>query len=138
MTIKDVTEELPEFQNCPLYCGGEHGSGQLSILHGVPDIPRSKMIVEGLYVGGDLQLARELVSSGQAMPNDFKFMLQKQQWTPSQLEWEMELGIWQLASSNVEVILKSESNTEMPLWREVMSLMGGIHELKARDVYDEL
>mmetsp|Transcript_9090 Transcript_9090/g.14747 ORF Transcript_9090/g.14747 Transcript_9090/m.14747 type:complete len:295 (+) Transcript_9090:119-1003(+) len=138
LKVQDITDDLPEFRKNTVYCGGLENKGQVMVIHGVPGLPRARPVCPGLWQGGDLKFAAMLVRSGQAMPGDFKFVTQTYEWPSGYLEFELAIGMWQLAATNVEIVTKSAVNLEVPLWREVMGLLGGVHELRARDQYGQI
>ncbi|CBJ27043.1 conserved unknown protein [Ectocarpus siliculosus] len=131
---------LRQFQKTPLYLGGDVGEGNVQILHpfGPEKLTDSMEIIPGVYIGGAVDEADRMVASGRAKVDDFKFMLHLCGWAPGQLEDEIQRGVWMPVATSTNVILKHCLSLPVPMWREVMTLMGPKYGLLARDTYDDL
>eukprot|EP00611_Tribonema_gayanum_P029053 TRINITY_DN7667_c0_g1_i1.p1 TRINITY_DN7667_c0_g1~~TRINITY_DN7667_c0_g1_i1.p1 ORF type:complete len:318 (+),score=68.94 TRINITY_DN7667_c0_g1_i1:78-1031(+) len=101
-------------------------------------MPGARKIIDGVYVGGGVLDAQEAVARGQAKPGDFKFFLQLFGKAPGHLQAEMDAGKWICAATSKELILKPCINLPVPLWREVLTLMGGKHSILGRLTYGDL
>ena len=51
---------------------------------------------------------------------------------------QIQEGKWYCAATSPELILKSSVDCVVPLWKEVMQLMGGKYALISRAIYDDL
>ncbi|CAB1105571.1 unnamed protein product [Ectocarpus sp. CCAP 1310/34] len=155
---------LRQFQKSPLYLGGDvvssrkQGQIDCSTSHESSRLPPSTVVFAAplspdrlsapqVYIGGAVDEADRMVASGRAKVDDFKFMLHLCGWAPGQLEDEIQRGVWMpvATSTNVscknnwrQVILKHCLSLPVPMWREVMTLMGPKYGLLARDTYDDL
>ncbi|CAN0546668.1 unnamed protein product, partial [Ectocarpus sp. 12 AP-2014] len=116
------------------------GEGNVQILHpfGPDKLTDSMEIIPGVYIGGAVDEADRMVASGRAKVDDFKFMLHLCGWAPGQLEDEIQRGVWMPVATSTNVILKHCLSLPVPMWREVMTLMGPKYGLLARDTYDDL
>ncbi|EKX50766.1 hypothetical protein GUITHDRAFT_66602 [Guillardia theta CCMP2712] len=77
------------FLHCPLFFGGPVGE-TVHVLHRVATVKGARLIVPGLYHGGDLDHAGSLVESGEAKLEDFRFFYKHSSWGPGQLEDEVK------------------------------------------------
>eukprot|EP00271_Cylindrocystis_brebissonii_P018081 TRINITY_DN497_c1_g1_i1.p1 TRINITY_DN497_c1_g1~~TRINITY_DN497_c1_g1_i1.p1 ORF type:complete len:157 (+),score=11.28 TRINITY_DN497_c1_g1_i1:540-1010(+) len=125
-------EELhPEFSDCPLYLGGDVGAKSTHVIHTHGDLEGAKEIFTGVYVGG-YQGLKEHVRKGRSRPQDFRWFARYSGWAPGQLEREVALGVWYLASCSPDLILKHPGGEAVPLWRETLQLMGGEYAAMAK------
>lgn len=140
--LGDLLEDdaLPHFRGTPLYLGGDVGEGNVQILHpyGPDKLAGSMEIVPGVYISGAVDDADHMVADGRAKVDDFRFFLHLCGWAPGQLEAEIERGVWFPAATSTNVIMKHCLGLPVPMWREVMTLMGPKYGLLARDTYDDL
>ncbi|KAG5176232.1 hypothetical protein JKP88DRAFT_265505 [Tribonema minus] len=139
-TIGTVTTGMEVFNACPLMWGGDLGRGTVQMVHAfdAERMPGARKIIDGVYVGGGVLDAQEAVARGQAKPGDFKFFLQLFGKAPGHLQAEMDAGKWICAATSKELILKPCINLPVPLWREVLTLMGGKHSILGRLTYGDL
>lgn len=56
-----------------------------------------------VYIGGAIDEADRLVSTGKAKAEDFRFFLHLCGWAPGQLEAEIERGVWFAAACSANV-----------------------------------
>ncbi len=79
--------ELGPLGDLPLWQGGTHDEA-LYIMHRVPGVKNAVEIHrDGLWIGGDMEALAEKLSSGEAMPEDFKILLGCTMWeAPSEEE----------------------------------------------------
>eukprot|EP00752_Nemacystus_decipiens_P018726 g16789.t1 len=133
-------DALPQFRRTPLYLGGDVGEGNVQILHpyGPDQLSDSMEIIPGVYIGGAVNEADHMVATGKANVDDFKFMLHLCGWAPGQLQAEIDRGVWLPVASSANIVMKHCLGLPVPLWREVMTLMGPKYGLLARDTYDDL
>ena len=72
---------------------------------------------------------------------DFKFFVQSTIWSTKDLEKEVKDGIWFPAEVSKEVLFKSRdrmgTQKAMPLWTEIMELMGDDFQQIKKDFYDD-
>lgn len=78
------------------------------------------------------------VSAGRLDANEFKFFSGAVTWAPGDLELEIQEGCWHTAAAARPLVLKQCLQLPVPLWREVLGLMGGEYAETARhDNWDE-
>eukprot|EP00960_Hanusia_phi_P075341 768408-Hanusia_phi.AAC.4 len=96
------------FLHCPLFFGGPVGE-TVQVLHRVGKVKGAKMIVPGLFHGGDLDHAGSLVESGEAKLEDFRFFYKHSSWGPGQLEDEVTQEVWFPAACSTGMIFRPTS-----------------------------
>lgn len=83
---------------------------------------------------GGAAAAADLVLDGRMQENEFKFFSGMMTWGPGQLPLEANSGIWITAECSRAVALKQCLGLPLPLWLEVLQLMGGEHGTIAADI----
>jgi putative AlgH/UPF0301 family transcriptional regulator len=141
----DVGPILEKFCIQPLWFGGiDNVSSGLDMLHQCPTVDGAEKLTEdGLFWGGDPAQAQEAMedpSLERLMSGfDFKFFVQSTIWSTRDLEKEVKDGIWFPAQVSKEVLFKSRdrmgTQKAMPLWTEIMELMGGKFQQFKDDFY---
>jgi putative transcriptional regulator len=90
--------ELIEFSHAkpfPLMDGGPVDRDHLFVLHKRPDlIDGGKQIPNGLYLGGDMDLVIQAISTGGANPKEIQLFIGYCGWDEGELEAELEEGSW--------------------------------------------
>lgn len=86
----------------PVYCGGPVDEDYLFFLHNMPEIRGAVEVVQGLYVGGDLQ---EVATCFKRKSNNYaiKVFMGCSGWITGQLEDEVEEESWVVSDINVDV-----------------------------------
>ncbi|EKX53921.1 hypothetical protein GUITHDRAFT_160742 [Guillardia theta CCMP2712] len=135
--IGAVTDKLPGFDKCPLYLGGDVGSG-IQVLHRVEELGYSHRIIDGVMMGFDPWHAKELLEQNKCKEDDFKFFYRYTRWVRGQLEEEVKAGKWFIAAGSSDLIFRKSSKEGAPLWKEVLELMGGRYSLICKAAYNEL
>jgi len=118
------------FLHCPLFFGGPVGE-TVQVLHRVGKVKGAKMIVPGLFHGGDLDHAGSLVESGEAKLEDFRFFYKHSSWGPGQLEDEVTQEVWFPSACSTGMIFRPTSiahahtHTDKSQWHFCMHKLGG-------------
>lgn len=121
-----------KFPKNRLYFGGYHKQEIISMIHGFYSVGGTE-IRNGIFVGG-YEKACEAASSARG-PNSFKFFAGCVIWKPGELQREIDSGLWYSATSSRNIVLKQCLSLPVPLWAEVLRLMGGSYEDEANKVY---
>jgi putative transcriptional regulator len=101
-----------------LFMGGPVAPDTLHYLHSMGDlIPESIWISENLFMGGDIDTVRDLISKGKIGQSRIRFFLGYSGWSAGQLESELGENSWVIAKVNPGFIL--ESHTENS-WKKVL------------------
>ncbi|MCO5556269.1 hypothetical protein L7F22_009815 [Adiantum nelumboides] len=130
-------ELLPDFASCPLYMGGDVGANALHVVHGVHGLEDSMQVIPGVYMGG-IKSMKASVQRGESKPDEYRWFVRYAGWGPGQLQREVAMGIWYLASSSKETILKPCIKLPKPLWREILEYMGDPYVDISRRAYGDV
>ncbi len=93
-----------------LYLGGPVGEDRLIYLHNVSKIEGAVEVMEGVYVGGDLNIVLDEVAKGGAK---VRFFSGYAGWSLGQLDVEMDKEFWVVSDVCFDVFSYNED-----LWRE--------------------
>lgn len=121
INISEVIKGFPKFET-KVSIGGPVKKDNLFYLHTLGDsIPESKMIMDGLYLGGDYSIAIELIKQGEIKEKDIRFFIGYSGWSKGQLENEIDTKSWFVTSIDAETIMDTSEDN---LWKKVLSKMG--------------
>ena len=145
---------LEAFMIQPLWFGGTSGGSGMNMIHLAGSLLKGskKLTDDGVYYGGDLNSASDVVKSdmdakrgelsygedgsdergGGFKPSDpitgfsFKFFVQTTKFLPLTLEKEISEGVWMPAEVSKEVIFKGRERMggkrAKPIWKEIIEL----------------
>ena len=124
--LNDLIPEItPHFK---LYNGGPVEEDNLYFIHNVPKlIPNSVEISQGIYWGGDFELTKNLINSGQLGPDNIRFFLGYSGWAADQLQEELEANSWIVAQNTYNDSLIGVSATHF--WKNQLLALGGEYVL---------
>jgi len=101
-----------------LSMGGPVSPDTLHYLHNLGEkIPKSVLVDENIYWGGDIDLIKDLISVGELTNNQIRFFLGYSGWSAGQLEKELKENSWVIAKINSDKIL---SNQVDDAWKKVL------------------
>ncbi|HIG55166.1 MAG TPA: YqgE/AlgH family protein [Candidatus Latescibacteria bacterium] len=121
---KELSEEIKSSAlGRMFYQGGPVHQNTLFFLHRLDAIIKGGIeIVDGLYLGGDLDTLRAEAEVAKADQPLLRFYLGCAGWNKGQLESEIGYGAWILAPSDPDLIFASTPET---IWREALYALGG-------------
>jgi len=124
-----LNELVPEIKaKFKLYNGGPVEEDILYFIHNVPQlIPNSVEISRGIYWGGDFELTKNLLNSGQLTAQNIRFFLGYSGWATSQLNEELAANSWIVAPNQYNDALIGVSATN--LWKKQLLQLGGEYVL---------
>ena len=106
-----------------IYNGGPVEQDNLYYIHKIPHlIPNSLEIGNGMFWGGNFEVALQLINSEEITENDIRFFLGYSGWEEHQLQNELKYNTW-LVSENIyqsQIIAKCCST----FWRDKMLELG--------------
>lgn len=124
-TTKDIIgDHVPDFEKMknPLFDGGPVGMDQLQFIHQRGDlIPDGREIADGIFWGGDFNLALDLTRSNALTHHDIRFYLGYAGWEKRQLEDEIEEKSWLLLKATPAIIFHKNPSQ---IWKESIKQMG--------------
>lgn len=101
-----------------LSMGGPVAPDTLHYLHNIGEkIPKSVLVDENIYWGGDIDLIKDMISSDELTNNQIRFFLGYSGWSAGQLERELKENSWVIAKINSDMIL---SNQVDDAWKKVL------------------
>ncbi len=122
-TSRPVSKAIQTQLGRMFYKGGPVKQGYLFFLHRLDEaIEGGAEILDGLYLGGNLDAVRaeaEVVKADQPL---LRFYLGYAAWDKGQLEWEISKGAWILAPGETDLVFTDRPEA---IWRDVLYSLGG-------------
>ncbi len=101
-----------------LSMGGPVAPDTLHYLHNLGEgIPKSVLVDENIYWGGDIDLIRDLISAGKLNNTRIRFFLGYSGWSAGQLEKELKENSWVIAKINSDIVLNNQVDDA---WKRVL------------------
>lgn len=126
--VHDFVEGMPD-TDATVGFGGPVQNDALFYIHSLGErIGNSIPVMDGLYMGGDLEDLQELLMSGEADQSNLRFFVGYSGWGAGQLADEMEANSWIVAKSDVPTIMKADSESD---WGEILRSMGKRYSMLA-------
>ncbi len=121
-TIHDLIPEINA--SFTIYNGGPVEQDNLYFIHNVPDlIPGSIEISNGIYWGGDFEIAKDMINEGVIKRTNIRFFLGYSGWEAHQLEDELEDNSWIVSSNSYDN--KIIARPSASFWKEKIMELGG-------------
>jgi putative transcriptional regulator len=121
-TINDLVPDVEA--NFKIYNGGPVEQDNLYFIHNIPHlITNSVEISNGIFWGGDFELTKNLINTGQVKKDNIRFFLGYTGWESQQLENEMKSNSWILSENLYENKIIGKSTAEF--WKEKILELGG-------------
>lgn len=117
------------FTSSPVTYGGPVLTEEFAVLHGFGHVEGSKKLAPGVYIGGSEELMSE-VRLSQFDPRNALFIKGHAAWVSGQLEREIQKGVWYIASTSSDFLLRyagapvTEEDDETDLWADILNCMG--------------
>lgn len=124
MRIDELIEDFPEFDS-EVFFGGPVQTDTIHYIHNVGELlDESRLVVDGVYWGGDFNKLKFLISSKLIQPENIRFFVGYSGWSEGQLADEMNLGSWVSADMDANYLFKS---IPARLWEQVMYNKGDVY-----------
>lgn len=128
LSINDLLFEFPEF-NAKVFYGGPVGVDTIHYLHCKGDIiDESRMIMPGLFWGGNFEKIKLLITTELIKPSDIKFFIGYSGWSPGQLEEEIDEKSWILGEMDKNYAFSSKIPD---MWHHVLNSKGDNYKVIA-------
>ncbi len=126
VTLDKLFPEYPAAKELSLFEGGPVYPGQVSYLvRGGDAAERTLEISSNIYLAYDLPYLEELLS-GKRHYKDLRVLHGMASWAPGQLEYEVQLGDWDILPVD-EAAIFEQSPSEM--WKELNTRVSSSHEI---------
>lgn len=118
--VPEVSSEMPNF-NPRIAIGGPVEQDKLFFIHtlGAELIPESEQIMEGLFWGGNYNVAKKLINDGLVDESQIRFFVGYSGWTAGQLDQEIKNDFWLVEKISKQKVMTHKKN----IWKEVLSSM---------------
>lgn len=124
-TLNELVTSAENLQ-LPVYFGGPVQMDTIHFLHQYPEqIPGSVKVADGIFWGGDFEVAIELLKRGIADAGKIRFYIGYSGWGEEQLETELQEKSWLLAEANENIVFHKTVNDT---WKDAVRLLGGKYE----------
>lgn len=120
--LSEVVEGLPDIKT-KISIGGPVQTNNLYYIHTVGQaIEGSIEVLPGLFMGGDFDQMKILLSNGKLNADSIRFFIGYSGWAPEQLNDELEQNSWIVAKATSEVLMNTQQEH---LWKNILNSMGG-------------
>ncbi len=126
-----LAQVIPGFDggDVPIGKGGPVQTDTLHFIHRrSEDVPDAIPVARGVYWGGDFDVMKLLIETGEVLREDVRFFLGYAGWSPGQLLREIDQGGWILVPGGDQAVFGEDSSD---LWRSVLRTMGGEYAVLA-------
>ncbi len=125
-TLDELVPDLTGLR-LPVYYGGPVQMDTLHFLHQYPEkIPGSYEIADGVFWGGDFEIAIGLLRDGDIDINRIRFYIGYSGWSSGQLNDELKEKSWLTAAATRKLIFNVKLEE---IWKESLRHLGGDYEM---------
>ena len=111
----------------PVFYGGPVQMDTIHFLHQYPEkIPGGYEIAEGVFWGGDFDIAIQMIRKGEINLQRIRFFIGYSGWGNGQLNDELKEKSWLTVKANRKIIFHKETEE---IWKESLKLLGGDYEM---------
>jgi putative transcriptional regulator len=101
-----------------LNMGGPVAPDTLHYIHSLGDIiPKSVLVDDNIYWGGDIDAIRELIATGKISRSQVRFFLGYSGWSAGQLEKELKEDSWIIARVKSDIIMNNRGDDT---WKRIL------------------
>ncbi|MFO7370116.1 MAG: YqgE/AlgH family protein [Bacteroidales bacterium] len=128
MKVHEIISDFPVI-NANVSLGGPVQTNTLHYVHTLGDIiPNSIKVVENIYWGGEFEVVKKLVESGNLSNDNIRFFLGYSGWQSNQLEGELHENAWVVADIRPEDIMRPMNKFN---WNKTLNKMGQKYQMWA-------
>ena len=128
LSLDQIMESLPG-HGSRISIGGPVKNSNLYYIHTLGDrVEESIEVVEGIYMGGNFEVLREMMQNGEVKHDQIRFFVGYSGWSPKQLDSELETNSWFVTQVKKEVLMNTRVKD---LWKKIMSGLGKKGEMIA-------
>jgi putative transcriptional regulator len=119
--LEQIMDNMPAFEG-RISIGGPVRNSNLYYLHTLgTQIEESIEVIPGIFMGGNFENLKTLLLAGKVHKNDVRFFVGYSGWSPTQLEEEIKLKSWYVASVSKDIVMNSDNDD---LWKSILKTMG--------------
>jgi putative transcriptional regulator len=120
--LEDIIEDMPSMAG-RISLGGPVENNNLYYIHTLGEsLPGSLAVTDNLYIGGDFEVLRNMIASGDVDEAQIRFFVGYSGWGADQLMEELDQESWYV--SNIEKLPIMDTGRE-DLWAMAFKQMGG-------------
>ena len=125
-TLDELVNGLDDLK-LPVFYGGPVQMDTIHFLHQYPEqIPGGYEIAEGVYWGGDFDMAIQMIRKGEINLQKIRFYIGYSGWGNGQLNDELKEKSWLTVKATRKIIFHKETEE---IWKESLKLLGGDYEM---------
>ncbi len=120
-------DDFPDFEDT-LFYGGPVSTELLFYIHTLGNLLEGSVeVTDGIYIGGDFDVLKDLLREGKVKPSQIRFFAGYSGWTAGQLKSEMKQHSWIVTPGTQKLVMKDNSN----LWKNILKDLGGKYSMVA-------
>lgn len=121
LTLDRIMPDLPAFNNL-LSIGGPVKKNNLYYVHTMGDrLSESMRITEGIFMGGNFEELKKLISEGKVADNEIRFFVGYSGWSEGQLQSELDGKSWFVTQATDELLMDTHCGD---LWATLVQALG--------------
>ena len=125
-TLDELMNDLGDLK-IPVFYGGPVQMDTIHFLHQYPEqIPGSYEVLNGIYWGGDFELAIQLIKNGEVDINKIRFYIGYSGWATGQLNDELKEKSWLTAEATRKLVFHKKTDE---IWKDALKHLGGDYEM---------
>lgn len=125
-TLDELMNDLGDLK-IPVFYGGPVQMDTIHFLHQYPEqIPGSYEVLNGIYWGGDFELAIQLIKNGEVDTNKIRFYIGYSGWATGQLNDELKEKSWLTAEATRKLVFHKKADE---IWKDALKHLGGDYEM---------
>ncbi|MBO9571807.1 MAG: YqgE/AlgH family protein [Chitinophagaceae bacterium] len=126
-TLDELMHNIDENLRIPVFYGGPVQKDTIHFIHQYPEkIIGSYEIVNGIYWGGDFELAVELIKKGDIQLSGIRFFIGYSGWSEGQLDSELSQKTWLTADATRKLVFHKKTEE---LWKDAVISLGGDYSI---------
>jgi putative transcriptional regulator len=119
--LNEITTEFGQL-DIKVFFGGPVKMDNLYYLHTRgEEISNSVPVIQGLWWGGDLEVVKELLLTGELKSGEIRFYIGYSGWSPGQLDHELSEKAWVVRQAEMQHVW---TKTPGSIWRKLLLSLG--------------
>lgn len=107
ITLNELLPDVEFKEDVPLFLGGPVGTNMLFFVHslGADVIPESVQLAPGVFFGGNFDVLKMFIESGEKLDGRVRFMVGYSGWAAGQLDGEVQRHDWAVLKENASQLI---------------------------------